>query len=66
MRINNVNNSSPAFNGYIGRNVYAVINRAAKNSVNEIVNSANAKKQVVEGYKLSEITNKRTKLLKKT
>ena len=65
MRINNVNNSSPAFNGYIGRNVYAVINRAAKNSVNEIVNSANAKKQVVEGYKLSEITNKRTKLLEK-
>ncbi len=65
MQIQNVNNSQPSFNGYIGRNVYAVVNRAAKNSINALVHEANAKKQVVEGYKLIDITNKRTKLLEK-
>ena len=65
MQIQNVNNSQTAFNGYVGENVKTVLNKAVKNSISELVHEANAKKEVVEGYKLINITDKRTKLLKK-
>ena len=65
MEIQRINNSTPAFKGFVGASVVDILNRAVKNSTDEIVRQANKSGQVVEGYKLVEIYNKQTKLFDK-
>lgn len=60
-----INNSQPAFNGYVGKSMINVINTAARNSLECAVSNANTEKRVVDRTALVQIEQTRCNVLKK-